>query len=102
MMTQLKKGALELCILSLLIRRDYYGFELVAAIPQEIEMSEGTVYPLLKRLRDDGLLTTYWKESSGGPPRKYYRISPKGNDAYVAMRTQWETFSGAVNRLLNT
>ena len=101
MTTQLKKGALELCVLSLLTLRDYYGFELLAAIPKEIEMSEGTVYPLLKRLRDDGLLTTYWEESPGGPPRKYYRISPKGSEAFAAMRGQWETFSGAVNRLLN-
>ena len=102
MTVQLKKGVLELCVLSLLTRRDHYGFELLAAIPHEIEMSEGTVYPLLKRLRDDGLLTTYWEESPGGPPRKYYHISPKGNCAFTAMRGQWDTFSSAVNRLLNT
>jgi len=62
----------------------------------------GAVYPLLKQLRDDGLLTTYWEESPGGMPRKYYRISPKGNEVYAAMRRQWETFSNAVNRFLIT
>ncbi len=90
-----------MCVLCLLEKRDYYGFELVAAIPKEINMSEGTVYPLLKRLKDEGLLSTYWAESREGPPRKYYRVSEEGRRAYHEMRAQWNAFSQAIHTMLS-
>jgi len=75
---QLKKGALNLCVLALLARRDMYGYELVSAISRDIEISEGTIYPLLKRIREEKYVTAYLLESQEGPPRKYYSITPTG------------------------
>lgn len=72
-------------MLSLLNRKDCYGFELVSEISREIDMSEGTIYPLLKRLRDEGYLQTYLVESPGGPPRKYYKLTVQGRH-YAASR----------------
>ena len=70
---QLKKGVLDLCVLSLLLKtHDRYGYELVAEISKCIEISEGTIYPLLRRLKNEGYVSTYLEESSEGPPRKYY------------------------------
>lgn len=78
MNTQFKKGILEPCVLALLKQRDYYGYELVESISKHIEISEGTIYPLLKRLRDQKWVETYLVESSTGPVRKYYRLTKKG------------------------
>lgn len=100
MNTQLKKGSLELCVLCLLQGRDYYGFELAAAIPKEISITEGTVYPLLKRMQESGLLGVYWAESQGGPPRKYYRISERGRVTFGTLRSEWHAFSRAIDRML--
>lgn len=72
---QLKKGVMEIVVLSMLRRKDYYGYELVTEISKYIEMSEGTIYPLLNRFKKDGLVDTYLAESHNGPPRKYYRIT---------------------------
>ena len=99
MNTQFKKGVLELCVLSLLSRRDYYGYELVGAVDGDLEIAEGSVYPLLKRLRDEGYVETYLEESSGGPPRKYYRITKSGRDWNEALLGEWRAFSAAVSRI---
>ena len=96
----MKKGALELCVLALLSRRDCYGFELVSALSEGVSMSEGTIYPLLKRLREDALLTTYLRESTEGPPRKYYHITKKGIDTYRAMLDEWCVFRDGVERTI--
>ena len=77
---QFKKGVLEICVLSVLARRDCYGYELVNEISKTIDISEGTIYPLLRRLKDEGLVTTYLQESGEGPPRKYYRSYGNGTD----------------------
>lgn len=100
MNAQFKKGVLELCVLALLRRQDCYGFELVGQISNSIDMSEGTVYPLLKRLRDDGLLTTYLRESTEGPPRKYYRITESGRLRYAQMLEEWRAFCRAVDDII--
>ena len=97
---QIKKGALELCVLALLSRRDCYGFELVSALAETTDISEGTIYPLLKRLRDDDLLTTYLRESTEGPPRKYYHLTDRGRKAYEALREEWLLFTRGVERIL--
>src|SRR5690606_14351565 len=77
-----KKGVLELCVLVLLNKKDCYGYELVQSISDQIDISEGTVYPLLRRLNKEGYFTTYLKESTEGPPRKYYRLTDEGK-AYL-------------------
>ncbi len=75
---QFKKGVLELCVLVVLCRKDYYGYELVQAISKNIDIAEGTVYPLLRRLTKEGYFKTYIQESADGPARKYYQITDKG------------------------
>ena len=100
MNAQFKKGVLELCVLAVLSSQDCYGFELVSRVSKGIAMSEGTVYPLLKRLRDDGLLTTYLAESNEGPPRKYYSLTDVGKVAYADLSRQWGSFVTGVNSIL--
>lgn len=100
MNTQLKKGVMEILVLSRLIRRDYYGYELVSAISRHIDMSEGTIYPLLSRFKKDKLVETYLKESTSGPPRKYYRITDQGRKEYSDALTEWNAFKKAVDTVL--
>lgn len=97
---QFKKGVLELCVLALLHRKDCYGFELVGEVSRGVAMSEGTVYPLLKRLRDDGMLTTYLSESPEGPPRKYYRLTDGGRRKYGQLREEWREFVHGVDTII--
>jgi PadR family transcriptional regulator PadR len=97
---QFKKGVLDLCVMAMLARKDCYGFELASTVSENIHMSEGTVYPLLKRLKDDGLLDTYLKESSEGPPRKYYRLTDTGHGRYREMAEEWRDFSRSVDRII--
>jgi PadR family transcriptional regulator PadR len=97
---QFKKGVLELCVLSLLTRRDYYGYELVECISKYINISEGTIYPLLSRFRKENYVTTYLKESQEGPPRKYYRITEKGKETYEELIREWEAFTIGVNKII--
>lgn len=97
---QFKKGVLELCVLSLLTRRDYYGYELVEYISKYINISEGTIYPLLSRFRKENYVTTYLKESQEGPPRKYYRITEKGKETYEELIREWEAFTIGVNKII--
>lgn len=100
MNSQFKKGALELCVLSLLKNQDFYGYELVHAISENIQISEGTIYPLLRRLTLDGLTQSYLKESSEGPPRKYYHLTIKGEETQQQLYSEWDAFYQGVNRLL--
>ncbi|MCL2189698.1 MAG: PadR family transcriptional regulator [Defluviitaleaceae bacterium] len=100
MTIQLKKGTLELCVLSMLARADRYGFELVGAISKEIEISEGTIYPLLKRIKDDGCVSTYLQESTGGPPRKYYRITDYGRQKLSTLQEEWRSIAKGIENIL--
>ena len=100
MTTQLKKGTLELCVLSLLARSDMYGFELVGAISGQIQISEGTIYPLLKRIKDEGYVTTYLQESHEGPPRKYYSITDRGKITLQTLEAEWRSISTGINNIL--
>lgn len=101
MNAQFKKGILELCVLSLIKRRDCYGYELVEEISKKFEISEGTIYPILRRLTDETYFETYLRESSAGPPRKYYRITERGRQAQSRMMKEWNEFDTQVNSLLN-
>ncbi|MDR2657662.1 MAG: PadR family transcriptional regulator [Oscillospiraceae bacterium] len=100
MNVQLKKGVLELCVLALLNHKDCYGFELVSLVSSSVGMSEGTIYPLLKRLREEDLLTTYLRESTEGPPRKYYSITVTGRARGEEMLLAWKEFCAGVDMLL--
>lgn len=101
--TQIRKGALEYCVLALLERHTRYGFELVQALSQVHGMltTEGTIYPLLSRLRKEKLVETEWRESTSGPPRRYYRLTPHGEQALIRFRGEWTTFRDAVDTILN-
>lgn len=97
---QFKKGVLELCVLSLLSRDDYYGYELVKKISNNVRISEGTIYPLLRRLTKENYFETYLKESSDGPPRKYYTLTKKGLEAKEQLSDEWYDFVSRVNSLI--
>ena len=97
---QFKKGILELCVLVLLSQKDYYGYELVQTISKNIDIAEGTVYPLLRRLTQEGYFSTYVQESSGGPARKYYRITNKGREYQKILIEEWNRFICGVNALI--
>lgn len=97
---QFKKGVLEICVLSVLARKDCYGYELVAEISKRIDISEGTIYPLLRRLKDEGYVTTYLQESVEGPPRKYYRLTESGRTEEHDQKEEWMRFASSVNALL--
>src|SRR5207342_1662386 len=81
---QLKKGVLELCVLALLARRESYAYDIASTLAGAVDMGEGTIYPLMRRMQNDGLVTTRLVESSSGPPRKYYRLTAEGRAAFVA------------------
>lgn len=102
LVAQMRRGALEYCVLALLARADRYGFELVQdlAMVDGLVTSEGTIYPLLTRLRKDGAVETYWRESPAGPPRRYYRITRGGRGALDSFRTEWRRFRSAVDQML--
>ena len=97
---QYKKGVLELCVLSLLRRQDRYGYEISDYLSKHIDIADGTVYPLLRKLKADGLVTTYLQEESGGPPRKYYRLTQLGEDVYNMDRAEYLQFADTVRALL--
>jgi PadR family transcriptional regulator PadR len=97
---QLKKGALELCVLALLAQGDSYAYEIASRLAEAIGMGEGTIYPLMRRLQSDGLVETYLVESSSGPPRKYYRLSDAGRKTFDGQKEAWNAFSGAVDQIV--
>ncbi|MBS4210059.1 PadR family transcriptional regulator [Bacillus sp. FJAT-50079] len=100
MNVQFKKGVLELCVLALLHNQDRYGYELVQSISNQISISEGSVYPLLRRLTKEGYFTTYLQESSEGPSRKYYKLTEAGKNYLYELIDEWESFSKGVNQLI--
>ena len=97
---QFKKGVLELCVLSMLDIRECYGYELVSEVSKNILISEGTIYPLLKRLKEEGYFTTYLQESQEGPPRKYYKITEFGRNMKEVLVKEWFSFVEGVNRII--
>ena len=100
MNTQYKKGIVELCVLSLLMKKDCYGYDVSEALAQHIDISAGTVYPILRKLKQEGLVTTYLSENSGGPPRKYYTITHLGKEVYGEARNEWLDFVKRVTNVL--
>ncbi len=100
MNSQFKKGVVEMCVLNLVCQKDRYGYELIETISTEIEISEGTVYPILRRLTKEGYFKTYLKESSNGPPRKYYAITDEGVKASESFKNEWLDFGKKIKRLI--
>jgi len=102
--SQFRKGVVELAILALLHRDEAYGGEIVdrlGAYPR-LAISAGTAYPLLSRLKKSGLITSVWRESPVGPPRKYYRLSPDGEGIFAAMAQAWNGMKNEMDDLLGT
>ena len=97
---QYKKGVLELCVLSLLHGKDRYGYEISEFLAEKIDIADGTVYPILRKLKSDGLVTTYLSEESGGPPRKYYKLTELGRETYQNDRAEYLNFAQSVRTLL--
>ncbi len=97
---QLKKGVLELCVLALLSRHDSYAYEIASRLAEGIDMGEGTIYPLMRRMQGDGLVETYLVESPAGPPRKYYKLTEAGKASFTAQKAEWAAFSRAVENIL--
>ena len=97
---QLKKGVLELCVLSLLETKDRYGYELVKTISENVSIAEGTIYPLLRRLQKEGYVETYLSESQEGPPRKYYCLTRYGGETLLQLITEWNHLVQGVNHIL--
>ena len=89
-----------MCVLALVSRRDFYGYELVETISQKIEISEGTIYPILRRLTIEKYFETYLKESNEGPPRKYYKMTVLGKQQTEKLISEWSKFSENVNFIL--
>jgi PadR family transcriptional regulator PadR len=99
---QFKKGVLGLCVLVLLSRKDFYGYELVQAVSRNIAIAEGTIYPLLRRLMKEGYFTTYIQESGEGPARKYYRITREGREYQAALMVEWTRFTAGITALIES
>jgi PadR family transcriptional regulator, regulatory protein PadR len=99
-----RRGTLELCVLALIASKPRYGYDLVTALErwEPLATTEGTLYPLLRRLQREGKVEASWEESAAGPPRKYYRLTPLGRDLLERMRTDWAELSEAVGETLST
>ncbi len=94
MKIQLKKGTLEMCVLA------SYAYDIVSQLEGGLDMSEGTIYPLMRRLQAEGWVTTYLVESESGPPRKYYKLTATAHEELVRMRRDWHEFTTEVNKIL--
>jgi PadR family transcriptional regulator, regulatory protein PadR len=102
LLAQMRRGTLQYCVLSLLADEERYGFDLVRGLADTDGMvtSEGTIYPLLSRLRRDGLVESTWQESPSGPPRRYYRLTDSGRAALEGFRLEWRRFRDAVDHFV--
>lgn len=99
---QMKKGVLEFCILSILENKDYYASDIINALKEaQMIVVEGTLYPLLTRQKNAGLLNYRWEESTQGPPRKYYTLTDEGKKALGELKNSWEELVNAVNSINN-
>ncbi len=104
MLSHLRRGALEYCVLSLLAGRERYGLDIARELTTDgvLMSSEGTLYPLLARLRKAGSVTTSWRESTEGPPRRYYSLTVAGAASLESFRPAWTSFRDAVDAALQT
>ena len=98
--SRMRKGMLEYSILLLLKQQAAYANDIILRLREaDMIVMEGTLYPLLTRLKKDGLLAYEWKESTQGPPRKYYKLTTDGHEALIQLDTSWEEISRTINYL---
>src|SRR5947207_9708299 len=96
---QMRRGVLEFCILSILSHKEVYSSDIIARMKEaKLIVVEGTLYPLLTRLKNAGLLSYRWIESNAGPPRKYYSLTPLGEKFLEELRVTWDELVEAVNK----
>lgn len=100
MNVQFKKGILELIVLLAVSKKDMYGYELVAEVSRVVDVNEGTIYPLLKRLTNERYFETYLRESTEGPPRKYYHLTASGILYMEELHSEWTKLQNGVNSFL--
>jgi PadR family transcriptional regulator PadR len=100
MNSQFKKGVLELIVLQIVSKKDRYGYELVEEVSKAVEVNEGTIYPLLKRLTNEHYFDAYIQESSEGPPRKYYHLTTMGRQQLTELAKEWTEFYDSVNQFM--
>ena len=101
MNAQFKRGIIELCVLSVLVEKDMYGYLIINKLSSFIDVNENTIYPILRRLTKEDYFETYLEESNEGAPRKYYKMTEKGFIYYLELREQWDTFIGGVYEIIN-
>ena len=100
MKSQMRKGMLEYCIMLILHRKASYASDIITKLKEaHLIVVEGTLYPLLTRLKNDGILTYEWAESTQGPPRKYYQLTESGEVFLLEMESAWDELSQTVNHL---
>lgn len=100
---QMRKGVLELCILSVIGQQDVYASDIIRHLKSaDLIVVEGTLYPLLTRLKNSGLLEYHWQESKSGPPRKYYRLTKEGEKMLETLKEDWYNLQRQVNQLLES
>lgn len=102
MSTQLKKGVLELVVLSKIALKDSYGYDIYQEINKNMGISESTIYPILRKLTKEGLTETYLQESDEGPPRKYFRLTRQGSIRLKELRGDWDKFQRIVNLMIRS
>ncbi len=97
----MRKGVLELCILSILSHDEMYTSDLLTALKEaQLLVVEGTIYPLLSRLKNEGLLKYRWEESPTGPPRKYFSLTEEGKSTQETLKSKWQQLSESVNSII--
>ena len=98
--SQMRKGVLEYCILSIISRQEVYTSDILEALRQaDLLVVEGTLYPLLSRLKNNGLLNYRWQESTDGPPRKYLTLTEEGQGLLNALNQEWVTINTAITKI---
>ena len=100
--SQIKRGTLEFCILLMISKRPYYGYEIINKLGQwdVLSAKESTIYPLLRRLLKDGFLSSFWQETTEGlPPRKYYSVTDKGNEYLAALEHEWDNLLNSIKEI---
>ena len=98
--SQMRKGILEYCILSIINRQEVYTSDILEALRQaDLLVVEGTLYPLLSRLKNNGLLKYRWQESTDGPPRKYFTLTDEGQDILATLNEEWGAISKAITKI---
>ena len=100
--SQMRKGLLEYCILSIISRQEAYASDILETLKESrLLVVEGTLYPLLTRMKNEGLLAYRWQESTGGPPRKYYTLTASGQELLAQLDDEWQSIFQAINLITN-